>query len=232
MVIFKNQVTMDLKKVSGVMEWPIPQKVKQVQAFLSFANFYCRFIKDFAKLAKPLTNLIKKDIPWVWGNEEQNAFDMLNNTFTTAPILRIPDDISLFRLSTDASNFTVGSVLLQLDSEDNFWHPVAFYSKSLNIHKRNYEIYDKEMLAIICILEEYRYYLEGHLDKFKIWSDHKNLMYFGVAQELTCRQACWAMLLTQFHFKLIYKPGKTVQAKDPLFRWSDYEERVEFDNRD
>ena len=113
----------------------------------------------------------------------------MKKAFTTAPILRIPDDTSPFRLSTDASDFAVGAVLFQYDSNDQKWHPVAYSSKLLNIHERNYEIYDKELLAIIRALKEYRHYLKGHLEKFEIWSDHQNLTYFKSAQKLTRRQA-------------------------------------------
>ena len=86
----------------------------------------------------------------------------------TAPILRIPDDENPFRLSTDASDFATGMVLSQLDPVDNLFHSVAFYSKSLNVHERNYEIYDKELLAILQALKEYRHYLEGHPLPFEI----------------------------------------------------------------
>ena len=144
---------------------------------------------DFAKIVKPLTNLTKKDQPWVWGEDQQKAFEVLKNAFTSAPILRILDDVNPFQLSTDASDFAVGAVLSQLDPNDNLWHPVAFHSKSLDVHERNYEIYDKELLAIIRALEEYRHYLEGHPEKFEIWSDHQNLTYFKTAQKLTRRQA-------------------------------------------
>ena len=112
--------------------------------------------------------LLKKDQPWAWDEEQQHAFEVLKQAFTSAPILRIPDDLNPFRLSTDASDFAVGAVLYQLDPEDTLWHPVAFYSKSLSVHERNYEIYDKEMLAIIRELEEYRHYLKEHPLKFKI----------------------------------------------------------------
>ena len=149
MIISKGHAAMDPKKLAGVQEWPVPTKVKHVQAFLGLTNFYRRFIKDFAKIAKPLTNLTKKDQKWVWEEEQQTAFEALKNAFTSAPILRIPDDVNPFRLSTDASDFAVGAVLSQPDPEDQLWHPVAFYSKSLDIHERNYEIYDKELLAII-----------------------------------------------------------------------------------
>ena len=133
---------MDKKKVAGVLEWPVPKKVKDIQAFLGFANFYRRFIQDFAKITRPLVDLTKKHQPWVWEPAQQTAFEALKEAFTTAPILRIPDDVNPFRLSTDASDFATGAVLSQLDPGDTLWHPVAFFSKSLNVHERNYEIYD------------------------------------------------------------------------------------------
>ncbi len=100
------------------------------------------------------------------------------------------------------------------------------------MHERNYEIYDKELLAIIRALEEYRHYLEGHPEKFEVWSDHQNLTYFKSAQKLTRRQARWALYLTRFNYSLHHKPGKTMQAEDPLSRRPDHEEGVNLDNRD
>ena len=196
MIISKGHVAMDPVKVKAVLEWPEPTKVKQVQAFLGFANFYRRFIRHFAQKARPLTDLTRKDQPWIWGEEEQKAFDDLKQAFTSAPVLRIPDDVNPYRLLTDCSDFASGAVLYQFDPNDTDWHPVAFYSKSLNIHERNYDIHDKELLAIIRALEEWRHYLEGHPEKFEIWSDHKNLTYFRLAQKITRRQARWALYLT------------------------------------
>lgn len=230
MVIFKNQIAIDPKKVAGVTDWPEPKSVKQVQAFLGFANFYRRFIQDFAKLTKSLTQLTKKDQPWVWDRDQVNVFVALKKAFTTAPILRIPNNVNSFRLSTNTSNFAFGAVLSQLDPTDQLWHPVAYYSKSLNTPKCNYEIYDKELLAIIHGLDKYRHYLEGHLEKFAIWSDHQNLIYFRLAQKLSRRQARWALYLTRFNYKLHHKPGKTMQAEDPLSRRPDHEEGVNLDN--
>ena len=178
MIISHGHIEMDPAKLTGVTEWPRPVKVKQVQAFLGFANFYRHFIKDFAKHAKPLTILTKKDQSWIWEDEQEKAFQGLKNAFTTASILRIPDDENPFRLKTDSSDFTTGAVLSQLDPDDNLWHLVAFYSKSLSIHERNYEIYNKELLAIICTLEEYCQHLKGHPKIIEIWSDHQNLKYF------------------------------------------------------
>ena len=187
-IISENKVQMDEEKLSGVLEWPVPTKVKQVQAFLGFANFYCRFIENFA-ISKLLSDLTKKDCIWNWGIEQQNAFEALKKAFTMAPILRIPNDKDLFKLSTYASDFATSVVLSQKDMQTNLWHLVAFFFKSLDVHKRNYEIYDKELLAVIWRLEEYRHHLEGHPYKIEIWLDHQNLIFFRTAQKLTRRQA-------------------------------------------
>jgi len=174
-IISENKVQIDEKKLSGVLEWPVLTKVKQVQAFLGFANFYCRFIENFTKMSKPLSDLTKKDSTWTWGKEQQNTFEILKKAFTMAPVLRIPNNKDPFKLSTDTSNFATRAVLLQKDMQTNLWHPVAFFSKSLDVHERNYEIYDKKLLAVIWGLEEYRHHLEEHPYKVEIWSDHQNL---------------------------------------------------------
>ena len=114
---------------------------------------------------------------------------MLKKAFTTAPVLRIPNDKDPFKLSTDASNFAIGAVLSQKDMQTNLWHPVAFFSKLLDVHERNYKIYNKKLLAVIQGLEEYRHHLEGHPYKVEIWLDHQNLIFFRTAQKLIRRQA-------------------------------------------
>jgi len=123
-------------------------------------------------MSKPLSDLTKKDCTWNWGVEQQNAFEVLKKAFTTAPILRIPNDKDPFKLSTNASDFATGVVLSQKDMQTNLWHPVAFFSKLLDVHEKNYEIYDKELLAVIWGLEKYRHYLKGHPHKIEIWSNH------------------------------------------------------------
>jgi len=95
-----------------------------------------------------------------------------------APVLRIPNNKDLFKLSTNASNFATGTVLSQKDMQTNLWHLVAFFSKSLDIYEKNYKIYNKELLAVIQRLEEYRHYLEGHLYRVEIWLDYQNLIFF------------------------------------------------------
>ena len=123
---------MDPIKVAGVAEWPIPTKKKEVQSFLGFADFYCRFIEGFSHHTKPLFKLMKKDHKWGWNAEEQRAFDKLKNRITSSPILRFADDSKAFRIEADSSDFATGAVLSQQSSDDLKWHPIAFYSKSLN----------------------------------------------------------------------------------------------------
>ena len=118
-IISENKVQMDKEKLSGVLEWPVLTKVKQVQAFLGFANFYHRFIENFTKISKPLSNLTKKDSTWTWGKEQQNAFEMLKKAFTMVLVLRIPNDKDFFKLSTNASDFATGAILSQKDIQTN-----------------------------------------------------------------------------------------------------------------
>ena len=108
---------MNEKKLLGVLEWLVPTKVKQVQVFLGFVNFYHRFIENFAKMSKPLSDLTKKNCTWNWDNEQQNAFEVLKKAFTTAPILRILNNKDPFKLSTDTSNFATDVVLSQKDMQ-------------------------------------------------------------------------------------------------------------------
>jgi len=112
-----------------------------------------------------------------------------------APILSLPDNLRPFWIEVDSSDFTTGAVLSQQSPEDNKWHPVVFLSKSLSLVEENYEIHDKEMLAIMRVLEEWRHFVEGAEHHCEIWMDHKNLQYFMTAKKLNWRQARWSLLL-------------------------------------
>jgi len=155
---------------------------------------------------------------------------MLKKAFTMALVLRIPNNEDPFKLSTDASNFAIGAVLSQKDMQTNLWHPVAFFSKSLDIYERNYKIYDKELLVVIWELEKYRYHLERHLYKVEIWLDYQNLTFFRTAQKLTRRQVRWILFMTYFDFVLYYKLEKTIQVEDPLSRQTDHKMGTDLDN--
>jgi len=180
-IIGKDGVRME--KVQGVVEWPVPKSMKDVQKFLGLANYYRRFVKDFAKIAKPLHETTRKGKKWKWGEKQQKAFKELKKRFTTEPVLVTPDLDKEMRVEADVSDFATGGVL-SMKCEDEKWRPVAYISKSLNKAERNYEIHNKEMLAIIRCLEVWRHFLEGARGRFKIWTDHKNLEYFMKVQKL------------------------------------------------
>ncbi|EGO02371.1 hypothetical protein SERLA73DRAFT_24806, partial [Serpula lacrymans var. lacrymans S7.3] len=180
MIIGQNGIRMNPEKVQAILDWPKPTRVKGVRAFLGLGNFYRRFIENFAKITRPLNNLIKKDIFWHWDTKEQEAFDKLKQAFTTAPILAFPELDKEFQLETDSSDFATGAVL-SIKCPDDLWRPCAYLSHSLLPTKCNYQIYDKEMLAIIRALEHWRHYLEGARHQFEIWTNHKNLEYFMTA---------------------------------------------------
>jgi len=135
------------------------------------------------------------------------------------------------RVEADALDYAMGGVL-STKCKDGKWRPVAFISKSLNTTEQNYEIHDKEMLAVIRCLEAWRHYLEGAKLEFKIWTDHKNLQYFMMSQKLNRRQARWVLYLSQFNFILKYIPGKSMGKADGLSRRLDWQEGVEKDNED
>src|SRR5260221_7666682 len=177
LVISKDHVAMDPTKVCGVMEWLTPMKVKEVQSFLGFVNFYQKFIHDFSDIACPLYALTRKTQQWVWGSPEQEAFNALKKAVTSAPILTFPSQSGHFHLECNASNFVTGAVLSQAQA-DGAHQPIAFMSKGFSDVEHNYQIHDKEMLAIMCALDEWCHFLEGMTEKFKILTDHQNLTYF------------------------------------------------------
>jgi len=139
---------MEKKKVKGVLEWPTPKCVKDVQKFLGLANYYCRFIEGFATVARPLHDLVKKNKKWDWTEREEKVFRELKERFTKKPVLAAPDIDKKMRMEVDASDYATGGVL-SMEYDDELWRPVAFLSKLLNETERNYEIHNKEMLAII-----------------------------------------------------------------------------------
>ena len=159
-IISEGQIKMDLAKVKGITDWPTPRMVKQVQVFLGFCNFYRQFIKNFSDIACTLFDLTRKEVPLIWAPPQETSFRTLIQAFVTAPVLALPDHSRPFRLITDTSDFVTGTILEQPDAL-NHWHPVAYHSKSLQPAEQNYEIHDKELLAIIHALEIFCHYLEG-----------------------------------------------------------------------
>src|SRR5258708_1887096 len=177
LVISKDHVAMDPMKVCRVMEWLTPMKVKEVQSFLGFVNFYWKFIHDFSDIACPLYALTHKTQWWVWGSPKQEAFDALKKAVTSAPVLTFPSQSSHFCLECDASNFVTRAVLSQVQA-DGMHQPIAFMSKGFSDAECNYQIHNKEMLAIMHALDKWCHFLEDMTEKFEILMDHCNLTYF------------------------------------------------------
>jgi len=173
--------------------------------------------------------MTRKDKKREWGEKQQKAFEKLKRRFTTEPVLVTLDLDKEMRVEADASDFATGGVL-SMKCKDERWRPVAYISKLLNKAERNYEIHNKEMLAIIRCLEAWRHFLEGAKDRFEIWTDHKNLEYFMKAQKLNRRQARWSLYLSRFDFALKHVAGKSMGRADSLSRRVDWVEGIEKDN--
>jgi len=228
-VIGPEGIKMEREKVKGVLEWPTPKCVKDIQKFLGLANYYRQFIEGFAIVARLLHDLVKKDKKWEWTEKEEKAFKELKERFTKEPVLAASDIDKKMRMEVDASDYATGGVL-SMEYKDGLWRPVTFLSKLLNETERNYEIYDKEMLAIIRGLEVWRHLLEGVQTKFEIWTDHKNLEYFMKAQKLNRRQARWALYLSRFDFTLKHVAGAKMGKADGLSQRADWKVGVDKDN--
>ena len=151
-VIEPEGIKMKEEKVKGVLDWLIPKCVKDVQKFLGLANYYCQFIQDFVSIARPLYNMVKKDQKWEWTKRPERVFKELKEKFTRKPVLAAPDLDRKMRIEVDTLDYATGEIL-SMECKDGRWRPVAYLSKSLNEMERNYEIHDKEMLAVIRGLE-------------------------------------------------------------------------------
>uniref|UniRef100_A0A8C6L5X0 Gypsy retrotransposon integrase-like protein 1 n=3 Tax=Nothobranchius furzeri TaxID=105023 RepID=A0A8C6L5X0_NOTFU len=215
--ISPNQIAMDPAKTSAVVNWPVPTTRKQLQRFLGFANFYRRFIKGYSKITTPRHALTSSKVSFQWNKSAQDSFQKLKDMFTSAPVLHLPDTTRQFIVEVDASAFGVGAVLSQRSKDDKV-HPCAFFSKTLSSTERNYDVGDRELLAIKLALEEWRHWLEGVVTPFIVWTDHKNLEYIKTAKRLNSRQARWAIFFTRFNFTLSYRPGEKNTKPDALSR--------------
>ena len=213
-------IRMDSDKVQVVLDWPVPNSLKQVQGFIEFCNFYRRFIKDFSKIVRPMLKLTRKDAPFQWDSNCQKFFELLKSRITSASVLRHYDRSRKAVLKTDSFDYVNGGVLSQYDDE-HVLHSVAFYSKNLLSAECNYEIYDKELLAIIKCLEHWRPELESTELLIEIFTDHKSLEHFMSSKELTRRQVRWAQKLSEYNFKIMYQTGPRNVKADALTRMPD-----------
>ena len=222
-IVAPGRVQMDPAKISAVVEWPTPDSRKRVQQFLGFANFYRRFIRGFSAIAAPLHALTSTQVQFHWSPEADAAFRILKHRFTSAPILTMPDPQRQFVVEVDASNEGVGAILSQRSEQDGKVHPCAFLSRRLSKAERNYDVGNRELLAVKLALEEWRHWLEGAEHPFIVWTDHRNLEYIKKAKRLNSRQARWALFFNRFSFSLSYRPGSKNVKPDALSRLFDPE---------
>jgi hypothetical protein len=174
---------MDQTKLDGISKWPIPKTTKDIQKFIGFCNYYCKFIHGYTNIAKFLNELLLKNKPFEWTTDAQKAFENLKTEFTKKPVLMTPDQSKPFEIECDASKYATGAILYQKD-DNSYKHPINFYSKTLTPVERNYNIHDRELLAVVRAFEEWRHYLEGSLHKVLIKSDHQNLTYWRKPQKI------------------------------------------------
>lgn len=220
-IISREGVEMDPKKTEAVRDWPTPTSVKEVQSFLGFANFLRKFIRDYSKTTIALTEITKKEKGFRWDVEQEQAFTELKVKFTNAPVLRLFNPNLRIVIFTDASDFAIGACFYQIQ-EDGKRLPVGYHSRKLTPAELNYDIHDKELLAIVVAMEEWSVWLRGSRYKVTVYSDHKNLTSFTTTKKLNRRQVRWAEMLADIDFEIIHCKGTENGAADALSRRVDY----------
>ncbi|RLM68934.1 putative gag-pol polyprotein [Panicum miliaceum] len=205
-VISQEGVSTDPSKVKAVLEWPIPKCVKELRGFLGFAGYYRKFVKHFGIIAKPLTELLKKGAIFIWTHDHQVAFQALS----PAPVLALPDFVVPFCVETDASGSGIGAILMQKG------HPLAYLSKPLGPKSRGLSTYEKEYMAILAAIDQWRHYLQ--FGEFHIFTDEKNLVQLSEQRLHTPWQQKVFTKLLGLDYKIIYKKGEDNRAADALSR--------------
>ncbi|RVW17664.1 Retrovirus-related Pol polyprotein from transposon 17.6 [Vitis vinifera] len=211
-VVSEAGIAVDHSKVEAVQEWQRPTNVFEVRSFLGLAGYYRRFVEDFSRIAAPMTRLTRKGVKFDWNEECENAFQELKRKLTTAPVLTAPISGELFMIYCDASTVGLGCVLMQQGKV------VAYASRQLKQHERNYPAHDLELAAVVFALKTWRHYLYG--EKFEVYSDHKSLKYIFTQKDLNSRQRRWMETLEDYDFALHYHPGKANVVADALSRKS------------
>jgi hypothetical protein len=208
-------------KVSAVQQWPRPNNVKEVRSFLGLANFYRRFVQHYSRIALPLTELTKDKVPWLWGVEQQRAFDALKAALCSPPVLLVPDPNKPFVLNCDACQYAIGATLQQ--DHGNGLQPVAYFSAKMSDAERNYDVREQEFMAVMRACLHWRHYLYG--TPFTLLSDHGSLIYVKTMPNLTGRLFRWVEKMNGFDYTLKHIPGKDNVVADALSRRADYAEQ-------
>lgn len=211
-IISEEGMKANPKKIQAVTEYPRPKTVKEIQSFLGMCAYYRRYVKNFAKIAKPLTMLLKKEQPFIWTPSQQEAFSELKKILAEQVTLAFPDFNELFYVTTDASNFAIGGVLSQsLEGK-----PIYFFSRTLNEAQKRYSTIEKELLAMVETIKEFRVYLYGRY--FILVTDHKALCYLFDMKDPGTRLFRQKIDLLEYNFSIIYRSGLQNHVADALSR--------------
>ncbi|MCH79343.1 hypothetical protein A2U01_0000091, partial [Trifolium medium] len=211
-IISGQGVAVDPAKVQCIQDWPTPRNVKGVRGFLGLTGYYRKFIKNYGKIAKPLTELTKKD-NFSWGSEASLAFEQLKQVMTTSPVLILPNFSLPFEIECDAAGRGLGAVLMQNKQ------PIAYFSKALSEGNLTKSVYEKELMALVLSIQHWRHYLLGR--SFVVYTDHKSLKHFLQQKISSPDQQCWLSKLLGYQFEVKYKPGPENKAADALSRCHD-----------
>jgi ribonuclease HI len=209
-VISSNGVEVDPSKVEAVLAWNPPKNVSEIRSFLGLAGYYRRFIEGFSKLARPMTELLKKEKKFQWSTACEDSFQEMKKRLTTAPVLTLPDIRKDFEIFCDASRQGLGCVLMQERKV------VAYASRQLRPHEVNYPTHDLELAAVVHALKIWRHYLIG--SRCEVYTDHKSLKYIFTQTELNMRQRRWLELIKDYDLGIHYHPGKANVVADALSR--------------
>jgi tRNA isopentenyl-2-thiomethyl-A-37 hydroxylase MiaE len=208
--ISKDGISVDPSKVQEIMDWKPPKSVHQIRNFLGLAGYYRRFIPDFSRIAKPMIELLKKGVKFVWSEECDKAFHTLREHLTSAPMLTQPDMSKPFEVFCDASGTGLGCVLMQKN------RVIACASRALQPHGKNYPTHDLELAAVVHALKIWRHYLMGN--RCNIFTDHKSLKYILTQSDLNMSQRRWLELIKDYDLEVHYYPCKANVVADALSR--------------
>ena len=213
-IISDKGVKPDPSKLLAVKEFPRPKNAKNIKQFLGLAGYYRRFIPEFSKISRPLTDLLKKDKTFVWAEKQEIAFTKLRDALCSKPILQFPDFTRPFVITTDASGYAIGGVLSQGEIGKDL--PIAYTSRLLNNAEKNYSTIEKELLAIVYCVNHFRPYIYGR--KFTLVTDHRPLVWIHSVTDPTSRLIRWRLKLAEYEYDVVYKPGKINDNADALSR--------------
>lgn len=213
-VVTAEGVKTDPSKVEAVKTWPTPTNPTDVRSFLGLASYYRRFIYQFSEVVKPLTNLTKKDQPFIWSSDCEKAFSTMKELLTTTPILAYPRRDAEFTLDTDASNFAIGAVLSQV--QDGKERVIAYASKTLNQAEQNYCVTRRELLAVVVFLKHFRHYLYGQ--RVTVRTDHGALRWLFNFKNPEGQLARWLEVITQYQLTLEHRAGRVHSNADGMSR--------------